>query len=75
MALKQHVWLGRGRGTDSDGQGYIANRNRTLQHMYDNNIKNNIFLAGDSHQNWVRRLANFHMGFFVVVSLTPRPSL
>ncbi|TQS33901.1 hypothetical protein Golomagni_05739 [Golovinomyces magnicellulatus] len=33
--------------------GYIANRNRTLQHIYDNNIGNNIFLAGDSHQNWV----------------------
>ncbi|GAB1320947.1 Alkaline phosphatase [Madurella fahalii] len=33
--------------------GYIANRNRTLQHLYDNNIGNNVFLAGDSHQNWV----------------------
>ncbi|UNI16910.1 Alkaline phosphatase [Purpureocillium takamizusanense] len=33
--------------------GYIANRNRTLQHLYDNGITNNIFLAGDSHQNWV----------------------
>ncbi|GKT44509.1 alkaline phosphatase D [Colletotrichum spaethianum] len=32
--------------------GYIANRNRTLQHLYDHNIGNNIFLAGDSHQNW-----------------------
>ncbi|PKS10107.1 hypothetical protein jhhlp_001857 [Lomentospora prolificans] len=32
--------------------GYIANRNRTLKHLYDNNIGNNIFLAGDSHQNW-----------------------
>ena len=35
-------------------QGYIANRNRTLQHMYDNGIGNNIMLAGDSHKNWVR---------------------
>ncbi|KAK3314394.1 alkaline phosphatase-like protein [Apodospora peruviana] len=42
--------------TDSWG-GYIANRNRTLQHLYDNNIGNNIFLAGDSHQNWVTDLA------------------
>ncbi|KAI0164955.1 alkaline phosphatase-like protein [Xylariaceae sp. FL1272] len=33
--------------------GYIANRNRTLKHLYDNDIGNNIFLAGDSHQNWV----------------------
>ncbi|KAL9009930.1 MAG: hypothetical protein Q9173_005084 [Seirophora scorigena] len=36
--------------------GYTANRNRTLQHLYDNNIGNNIFLAGDSHQNWVSDL-------------------
>jgi phosphodiesterase/alkaline phosphatase D-like protein len=35
-------------------QGYISNRNRTLKHLYDNGIGNNIFLAGDSHQNWVR---------------------
>ena len=34
-------------------QGYTANRNRTLKHLYDNNIGNNVFLAGDSHQNWV----------------------
>ncbi|SPO06053.1 related to alkaline phosphatase D precursor [Cephalotrichum gorgonifer] len=37
--------------------GYIANRNRTLQHLYDNNIGNNVFLAGDSHKNWVSDLA------------------
>ncbi|KAI1383249.1 PhoD-like phosphatase-domain-containing protein [Hypoxylon trugodes] len=36
--------------------GYIANRNRTLKHLYDNNITNTIFLAGDSHQNWVSDL-------------------
>jgi alkaline phosphatase D len=34
-------------------KGYVANRNRTLEHLYDNEIGNNIFLAGDSHQNWV----------------------
>lgn len=34
-------------------KGYVANRNRTLEHLYDNDIGNNIFLAGDSHQNWV----------------------
>jgi len=33
--------------------GYTANRNRTLQHLYDNKIDNNIFLAGDSHATWV----------------------
>ncbi|KAI1320239.1 alkaline phosphatase-like protein [Xylariaceae sp. FL0255] len=37
-------------------RGYIANRNRTLKHLYDNNISNNVFLAGDSHQNWVSDL-------------------
>ncbi|KAI2638100.1 alkaline phosphatase-like protein [Xylaria nigripes] len=36
--------------------GYTANRNRTLQHLYDNKIGNNVFLAGDSHQNWVSDL-------------------
>jgi alkaline phosphatase D len=37
--------------------GYQANRNRTLAHLYDNGIGNNIFLAGDSHANWVSDLA------------------
>ncbi|KAI4868530.1 PhoD-like phosphatase-domain-containing protein [Hypoxylon rubiginosum] len=36
--------------------GYMANRNRTLKHLYDNNISNTVFLAGDSHQNWVSDL-------------------
>ncbi|KAH8671440.1 alkaline phosphatase-like protein [Xylariales sp. PMI_506] len=47
--------------TPTDGfldswNGYAANRNRTLKHLYDNNIGNNIFLAGDSHENWVSDL-------------------
>ncbi|RYP54975.1 hypothetical protein DL768_000291 [Monosporascus sp. mg162] len=37
--------------------GYIANRNRTLKHLYDNKIDNTVFLAGDSHQNWVSDVA------------------
>ncbi|EPS41442.1 hypothetical protein H072_4661 [Dactylellina haptotyla CBS 200.50] len=37
-------------------QGYIASRNRTLHHLYSNNIGNNIFLAGDIHSNWVSDL-------------------
>lgn len=36
--------------------GYQANRNRSLQHLYENNIGNNIMLAGDSHANWVSDL-------------------
>ncbi|KAL8992197.1 MAG: hypothetical protein Q9169_007285 [Polycauliona sp. 2 TL-2023] len=46
-------------GDDVSGDnwnGYTANRNRTLKHLYDNNIGNNVFLAGDSHQNWVSDL-------------------
>jgi alkaline phosphatase D len=37
-------------------QGYTANRNRTLHHLYSNEIPNTAFLAGDSHANWVSDL-------------------
>ena len=36
--------------------GYTANRNRTYQHLYGNQIDNTIMLAGDSHANWVSDL-------------------
>ncbi|KAI2478366.1 PhoD Phosphodiesterase-alkaline phosphatase D [Pyrenophora tritici-repentis] len=36
--------------------GYTANRNRTLHHLYSNNIRNTAFLAGDLHANWVSDL-------------------
>lgn len=36
--------------------GYTANRNRTYQHLYSNQIDNTIMLAGDSHANWVSDL-------------------
>ncbi|KAI1411215.1 phosphodiesterase/alkaline phosphatase D precursor [Hypoxylon sp. FL1857] len=36
--------------------GYQANRNRTFNTIYENNIGNNIFLAGDSHASWVSDL-------------------
>ncbi|KAF2224420.1 PhoD-like phosphatase [Elsinoe ampelina] len=36
--------------------GYQGNRNRTFQTLYDNNISDNLFLAGDSHANWVSDL-------------------
>ncbi|KAI3392743.1 hypothetical protein diail_5257 [Diaporthe ilicicola] len=36
--------------------GYQANRNRTLNHLYNNGIDNNIFLSGDSHASWVSDL-------------------
>ncbi|KAL2871649.1 alkaline phosphatase D family protein [Aspergillus lucknowensis] len=32
---------------------YRGNQNRTLKHMYENEITNNINIAGDSHVNWV----------------------
>ncbi|KAH8204536.1 hypothetical protein TruAng_001310 [Truncatella angustata] len=36
--------------------GYQANRNRTFQTLYENNISNTVFLAGDSHASWVSDL-------------------
>lgn len=36
--------------------GYQANRNRTLQHLHQNNISNNVVISGDSHANWVSDL-------------------
>ncbi|KAL8898220.1 MAG: hypothetical protein Q9207_006819 [Kuettlingeria erythrocarpa] len=36
--------------------GYLSNRNRTFQTLYENNIGNNIVISGDSHANWVSDL-------------------
>jgi alkaline phosphatase D len=36
--------------------GYMANKNRTLKTLADNNIGNNIMMAGDSHLNWASDL-------------------
>ncbi|OGE58102.1 hypothetical protein PENARI_c001G05159 [Penicillium arizonense] len=36
--------------------GYMASKNRTLQTLYENNIDNNIVIAGDTHVNWVSDL-------------------
>ncbi|KAI1794563.1 PhoD-like phosphatase-domain-containing protein [Ganoderma leucocontextum] len=38
--------------------GYRANRNRLLNHLYSNKISNTIILSGDSHANWVSDLAH-----------------
>ncbi|KAI1794562.1 PhoD-like phosphatase-domain-containing protein [Ganoderma leucocontextum] len=38
--------------------GYRANRNRVLDHLYKNKISNTIILSGDSHANWVSDLAH-----------------
>lgn len=38
--------------------GYRENRNRILNHLYNNHITNTIVLAGDSHANWVSDLAH-----------------
>ena len=42
--------------TDRSQDGYQSNRNRTLNHLYSNNITNNLVLAGDSHAAWVSDL-------------------
>ena len=36
--------------------GYQANRNRTFNTLYSNNITNNIVISGDSHASWVSDL-------------------
>ncbi|KAI0748331.1 PhoD-like phosphatase-domain-containing protein [Daedaleopsis nitida] len=38
--------------------GYRANRNRILDHLYGEQISNTIILSGDSHANWVSDLAH-----------------
>ncbi|CAG9983238.1 unnamed protein product [Clonostachys byssicola] len=45
-----------GQMAGDDWNAYTGSRNRTLKHIYDKEINNNIFLAGDSHQNWVADL-------------------
>ncbi|KAJ7063224.1 PhoD-like phosphatase-domain-containing protein [Mycena amicta] len=36
-----------------DWDGYRANRQRLLEHLYTHKISNTILLSGDSHANWV----------------------
>jgi alkaline phosphatase D len=47
-----HLSLNKGRLANNQQ----ANRNRTYQVLYDNNIGNNIMISGDSHANWVSDL-------------------
>jgi len=42
--------------TSSRRDGYQSNRNRTLNHLTQNNIGNNIVISGDSHASWVSDL-------------------
>ncbi|KAJ7709978.1 PhoD-like phosphatase-domain-containing protein [Mycena rosella] len=41
-----------------DWDGYRANRERLLDHLYAGKIGNTIILSGDSHANWVSDLAH-----------------
>ncbi|TAQ88966.1 hypothetical protein B7494_g2706 [Chlorociboria aeruginascens] len=55
--MNESIALGNDNPLDYDAwDGYQSNRNRTLQHLYDNKINNTIFLAGDSHASWVSDL-------------------
>lgn len=55
--VNQSLALGDANPFDYDAwDGYLANRNRTLNVLYEQGIGNNIFLAGDSHANWVSDL-------------------
>lgn len=54
--INQNLGQG-GVGEDVDAwDGYQSNRNRTFNHLYSNNIGNNIFISGDSHASWVSDL-------------------
>ena len=55
--LNESISYGNKNPLDYDAwDGYQANRNRTYATLYEHNIGNNIFLAGDSHANWVSDL-------------------
>ncbi|KAI4159729.1 MAG: hypothetical protein LQ342_006344 [Letrouitia transgressa] len=55
--LNESIAYGNENPLDYDAwDGYQASRNRTLQTLYDNDIGNNIMIAGDSHANWVSDL-------------------
>ncbi|KAI8968680.1 PhoD-like phosphatase-domain-containing protein [Trametes punicea] len=43
---------------DDAWDGYRANRERILDHLYGEKIDNTIILSGDSHANWVSDLAH-----------------
>ena len=52
--VNEGVVYGNANPLDYDAwDGYTANRNRTLSHLMDNNIGNNIIMSGDSHAAWV----------------------
>jgi len=55
--LNESIAYGNENPLDYDAwDGYLANKNRTLKHLYDNKINDTIFLAGDSHASWVSDL-------------------
>jgi alkaline phosphatase D len=55
--MNESVTFGNVNPLDYDAwDGYQANRNRTLSFLTQNNIGNNIVLAGDSHASWVSDL-------------------
>ncbi|OCK95884.1 uncharacterized protein K441DRAFT_657864 [Cenococcum geophilum 1.58] len=56
--LNESVAYGNVNPLDYDAwDGYQSNRNRTLSHLYDNGISNNVFISGDSHASWVSDVA------------------
>lgn len=55
--INESVVYGNTNPLDYDAwDGYQSNRNRTLSHMYENDIGNNIVISGDSHLNWASDL-------------------
>lgn len=55
--LNESIAYGNDNPFDYDAwDGYLANRNRTLEYLTQNSIGNNIFMSGDSHASWVSDL-------------------
>ncbi len=51
-------------GSKDAWDGYRANRNRILDHLYNNEISNTVILSGDSHANWVSDLAREYISMY-----------
>ncbi|KAJ9132239.1 Alkaline phosphatase (PhoD-like phosphatase) [Pleurostoma richardsiae] len=55
--MDESLALGNDNPLDYDAwDGYTASKNRTLHTLYEYNIDNTVFLAGDSHASWVSDL-------------------
>ncbi|KAI0636767.1 PhoD-like phosphatase-domain-containing protein [Trametes polyzona] len=61
-------------GFDDAWDGYRANRNRVLDHLYYNKIDNTIILSGDSHANWASDVAPVSSTSTFGAGILPEPA-